>query len=178
MTQFDPANVDSVPPEPNAEPAKALVRIDAFRDLVRDRAHALLDLATYLVAMRPSEALFARTLLGNLMFQSAQLVELLDEYGARRNAAWSGFRVLTSTIKLFARISYGLAHLSYVLPGYRLLPVQGDFFAATLGQLRFVNHIIETAAERLLGEAKLLEVLVDATQAAPLDFHEVLLPRS
>ncbi len=159
----------------DAMPDAVIVRDEEFRDLVSDRARTLIDLARYLAANRDAELILTRTLLGNLMFQSAQLVELLDECGARQNAYWCRFRVLASTIKQFARISYGLAHLRHALPGYRLRPVDGDFAAATLYQLVFVNRVVKNAATELLNEAILVGMLIDARAPTAVDFPEQLL---
>jgi hypothetical protein len=165
----DPRDIESKP-----EPGETLVGDEEFRDLVRLRARALLDLTDYLSLNHPSRVIFARTLLGNLMFQSAQLVELLDEYGARQNSFWCRFRALASSTRLFARVSYALTHLRHALPGYRLEPVDGDLAGATLGQLFFVNGVLEDVAESLLKEAKQVGVLGEVQPPSSIDFSEHL----
>jgi hypothetical protein len=152
-----------------------IIRDEDLRDLVGQRAQTLLGLARHVLVNRDSEAILARTLLGSLMFESAQLVELLDAFGARHNAYWCRFRVLASTIKQFARICYELAHLRHALPDYRLRPVDGDFAAATLRELASVNRVVKNAAAQLLGEANAVGVSADSRPTTLVDSPERVL---
>lgn len=165
----DPEDIGS-----GGQSVETIVRDEEFRALVRVRARTLLDLTDYLSLNHPSRVIFTRTLLGHLMYQSSQLVELLDEYGARQNSVWCRFRALASTVRLFARVSYALAHLRHALPTYRLLPVDGDFAAATVSQLFFMDGVVEDAAADLQEEAKVVGVLGDVQAPTSIDFTEQL----
>ncbi len=152
-----------------------IIRDEALCEFVRDRARTLLGLARYLDTNRDAEPILARTLLGSLMFEAAQLVELLDAFGAGHNAYWCRFRVLTSTIKQFARICYGLAHLKHALPGYRLRPVDGDFATATRRELISANQVVKNAATQLLSEAIAVGVSAGSRLPTAVDFSEHVL---
>jgi len=84
---------------------------EQFHDLVRGRIRPLLELAHRLTAICGGELALTRPLSGRLLLESGRMEELLDEYGASHNRRWSRFRALTATLRNFARIGQGLAHL-------------------------------------------------------------------
>lgn len=145
----------------------------SFCNLVANRAVVLLRAATYL-RHRVSSARLTRPLMGELLFQSRQLEELLDEYGARHNRRWWRFRALTATIKLFACVSYTLLHIRHVLPSYRLLPIERDFVGATEHAILSAGGVIRDASTHLVEEAKRLEVLQATAAFWPVHYREQL----
>lgn len=125
----------------------------AFRELISKRAYPLLQLAHHLHTRAESERELTRPLLGDLLFQSTQLEELLDAYGARNNRQWCRLRALTAAIKLFSGAGYRLLHIYHALPGYYLLPIDADFPKATQQTLTFINHVLAQAAAHILSQA-------------------------
>ncbi len=144
-----------------------------FGELVANRAVVLLHAVAYL-ERRAGRAAFTRPLLGDLLFQSRQLEELLDEYGARHNRRWWRFRALIATIKLFAQVSYTLLHIRHVLPSYRLLPIERDFVGATEHAILSSGGVIEEAATHLTEEAKRLQVCRPTSAFWPVHYSEQL----
>jgi hypothetical protein len=135
-----------------------LIDDSEFRALVNGRASALLDVAGRLGAADLEETgqalgLLTRPLLAVVLSQASQLEELLDAYGAHRNERWRGFRSVVAAMKLFARVHYGLVHLTHGTPSYHLLPVEGDLSAALLATRRFTARVLQTASRRLLAAA-------------------------
>lgn len=144
-----------------------------FGDLVAKRAALLLEALAYL-QYRAGESGLTRPLLGDLLFQSRQLEELLDEYGARHNQRWWRFRALIATIKLFACVSYTLLHIRHVLPSYRLLPIERDFVGATEHALLSAGGVVEEAARQLMQEVERLEIPRPSARFWPLHYSEQL----
>lgn len=157
----------------NQSPTTGFFDEPIFRDLVAKRAALLLEAADYL-GHQVGRAGLTRPLLGELLFQSRQLEELLDEYGARHNQRWWRFRALIATIKLFACVSYTLLHIHHVLPSYRLLPIKRDFVGATAHALLSAGGVVEEAARLFVEEAERLGVPMPAQRCRPVHYSEQL----
>ena len=103
------------------------ISYEDFRHLIASRSIALLRVSSFLEVHGHSHRILTRPLVGELLFQSTQLEELLDSYGARNNSRWERFRSLTAAIKLFSYVSYELLHIQHSIPAYRLLDIGEDF---------------------------------------------------
>jgi hypothetical protein len=159
-----------------SEPLLPLISDEQFRELLRARSRPLLELAARLTALPSGEASLSlplpRPLIGRLLLESGQMEALLDEYGARDNRHWSGFRALVAALRNFARVGRSLAHLQTRLPAYRLLPVDGDFPAATGDRWHVVGRVVVELAASLLEEAQRLGVRLPSIAPAADDFAE------
>lgn len=109
------------------------------------------------------------------MFQSTQLEELLDAYGARNNSRWERFRSLTAAIKLFSYVSYELLHIQHSIPAYRLLDIGEDFEKHTVDAIAFTKSVLVEATHRLLEEARNLQLTVPAIDL-PEEYYSEKLP--
>jgi hypothetical protein len=144
-----------------------------FHSLIARRAVPLLRLAYYLSSSVDNNIPLTRPLLGDVLSQSTQLEELFDSYGARNNRRWYQLRACTATLKLFSNISYRLLHIHHGLPRYQLLPVEGDFDAATQQTLNFSNDVLRETAKRFLEQAAKLD-LPDTGNNLLTDYREDL----
>jgi hypothetical protein len=132
-----------------------IIEDSELRDVVNDRAGALLDVAGRLAEADPADAeqvlgILSRPFLTVVLSQASEVEELLDAYGALRNERWRGFRTVVAALKLFGRVHYWLVHLSHAVPHYQLLPVEGDLGAALLQARRFTARVLQTASRRLV----------------------------
>jgi len=157
-------------------PTGGSIAAGVFRDLIARRARPMFRIVSYLLKHKPFGTVLTRPLLGDLLSQSTQLEELLDAYGARNNRRWCQFRALTAAIKLFAGVSYELLHIQYVLPTYRLLPIDRDFAAATRQAIAFASGVLEAAALRLFEQAAQMGVPVPVAELQAIDYGEQLPP--
>jgi hypothetical protein len=145
-----------------------------FKDFIGRRGRRLLSCAKYLSKCKTGNGVITRPLLGDLLSQSAQVEELLDEYCAGINCQWCGFRSLTAAIKGFSDISYELLHIRSVLPGYNLLPIGRDFVEATNNILQFTTEILIKAVQQILIKAEQLGVHFDEEELTEQSFLEAL----
>ncbi len=165
---IDPEVIVPPPPPPVDE--------QAFHDLVQKRGAKLLEVALYVERCAMQETVMTRPLLGILLAESAQLVELLDAYGCRNNCQWHNFRHLVAALKLYARLGYTLLHLHHSIDLYRLLPVEGDIHSAARDALCFCGTILEQLSCRLHTEAKMLSIDTPDHKLKTEDFKEDLPP--
>lgn len=145
-----------------------------FRDLIAERVEELLTLAHYLCGGQAKECPLTRPLLGKFIAESTRVEEFLDAYGARNNQLWHVFRSRVATIKCFATAGYELLHILYTVPLYRLLPIEGDFSAATAGAIEFTGDVILRACSRLTDEAARLGLDCGATTPSEQYYREHL----
>ncbi|MCD6365146.1 MAG: hypothetical protein J7M14_04650, partial [Planctomycetes bacterium] len=124
-----------------------------FSDLIAHRAEELLTLAGSLCGVDAGQCRLTRPLLGRFLAESSQVEEVLDAYGARNNRRWHVFRFRVAAIKCFAGATYELLHIKHTIPLYRLLPIEGDFTAATQGAIDFTSDVLLRACGRLTDEA-------------------------
>ena len=121
------------------------ISYEDFHHLIARRSGALFRVSSFLVAhSHYSHKILTRPLLGELLFQSTLLEELLDAYGARNNLLWERFRSLIAAIKLFSYVSYELLHIQHSIPAYRLLPVEEDFEKCTAETIGFTEDILRS----------------------------------
>ncbi len=145
-----------------------------FVDLVSNRTRILYNYCRYLVEHETPEKIMNRPFFGITLSQSVQLEELLDAYGASNNQKWSKFRSLVATIKRFSEISYELLHISYGIPGYKLLDVGRNFEAETNTVLEFTRRTIHRAAANFVSHCALLGVKCEYTELKDSNLIEVL----
>ncbi len=115
--------------------------------------------------------LLTKPVLALIRSDSAQTEELLDAYGALKNARWRPFRSAIAAMKLFAGVEYSLVHLTRALPRYRLLSEQGDLAAALPRARRFTVVVLRSASRRLTEIASSLGLT-----ARPVDLERERLP--
>jgi len=151
------------------------ISYEEFQHLIAQRSGALLRASSFLVAYGQSPKILTRPLLGELLFQSTQLEELLDAYGARTNSLWEQFRSLVAAIKLFSYVSYELLHIQHSIPAYRLLDIGEDFEKHTVEAIAFTESILVEAARRLLEEAERLHLPVPEIDL-PEEYYSERLP--
>jgi hypothetical protein len=106
----------------------------------------------------PVVGVLTRPFLGAMLSQSAQVEELLDAFGARRNREWRPLRGLVATTKLFSDVHYILLHILHALPSYSLRSYASQLAEATNETLTFTGNAIYRVAEQLLAEAKQREL--------------------
>lgn len=155
--------------------ASATLTDKEFEDLISKRARKLLGLAKYLSQCKSREEIESRPLMGALLSQSTQIEEFLDAYGAGSNCRWCALRALTAAIKHFSDASYELLHIRYGLPEYRLLPIEGDFLAATNDTLRFTTDVLIKVADKILAKAGELDLPLP-DNGRDRSYHEELPP--
>jgi len=143
-----------------------------FHNLIFEWSADLLGVLNCLVADEAPRERMDRPLLGRILAQSTQLVELLDKYGAQNNRKWHPLRLLTSTVKRFADVSCELRHIQSVLPSYRLLPIGHDFIGATDEALVFCTGVILRTGSRMLREAGELSLEIPADVDIDTTVHE------
>lgn len=151
------------------------ISYEDFRHLIASRSIALLRVSSFLEVHGHSHRILTRPLVGELLFQSTQLEELLDSYGARNNSRWERFRSLTAAIKLFSYVSYELLHIQHSIPAYRLLDIGEDFAQRTAETIDFTEAILVEATRRLLVEARALGLPVHAVDL-PREYYSERLP--
>lgn len=149
-----------------------------FARLIATRAHKLLQINHYLLIHHPNSSLVTRPLAADLLSQAAQMEELLDAYGARKNRQWSRLRSLIATLKLFADVSYKLLHIKHSLPHYRLLPIDRDFAAATAESLELTHQVLLQAVRWIFTQASRLNLTLptDESLQQEFDYAEPLPP--
>jgi len=143
---------------PQLPPAVPLMSNADFRALANPRSRELLRLAQYLDRRHWKSSALTRPLLGEIFHQATYLEELLDAYGARYNERWRPYRATMAAAKLFAGVNYVLLHIQHSLPAYRLLPVEGDFVAATAEAVEFSGQVLLRIGRRMLLQARQLEL--------------------
>jgi len=151
------------------------ISYEGFQHLIARRSGALFRASGFLVAHGQSPQILTRPLLGELLFQSTQLEELLDAYGARNNSKWERFRSLIAAIKLFSYVSYELLHIQHSIPAYRLLDIGEDFEKHTVDAIAFTESILVEATRRLLDEARTLHLPVPEVDL-PEEYYSEKLP--
>ncbi len=156
------------------EAAPTPIAPDVFFALISGRVQSLLALAVFLDGRTETVFRPTRPLAGALLSEAAQIVELLDAYGARNNQQWHQFRQLVATLKTFADAAYKLLHIIHSHPSYRLLPVKGDFAAESERALDFCARVIRNVAERLLLESRRQEIPASGAPRAAGEFVEDL----
>ena len=138
------------------------VEPEVFRSLIQRRAGRLLAIAEILQRSSGNDqsvvSTLTRPLVGEMFSQSAQVEELLDAYGARRNREWRPFRGLVATAKLFSEVHYILSHIRHALPSYRLRNIGRKLLEATTTTLNLTGNAILQVNLRLLAEAGELKV--------------------
>ncbi len=147
---------------------------DAFHGLMAGRSQRLLGLVRFLASRPLDEQLLTRPLLGSLVAQAAQVKELLDTYGAVHNRRWHAYRQHADALVLFADTGYKLLHLRHSMGNYHLLPVEGDFPAATEEGLRFVANVLMLVSARMTEEAERLELPLPRRDPGAGEFAERL----
>ncbi len=157
-------------------PSLLLVDDAEFGAAVNARAGALLHVATRIGAADLIDAdseleALTKPVLALIRSDAVQTEELLDAYGALKNARWRPFRSVIAAIKLFAGVQYSLVHLTRALPRYRLLSEEADVTAALLRVRRFTFVVLRTACRRLAEIAPSLELMPRA-----VDLHGEILP--
>lgn len=152
--------------------------IDAreFHILIARRSQPLLSLAGYLDEHPSQEDRMMRPFVGKLLSEAAQLVELLDAYGATNNRRWRRYRFLVATAKRFADARYELLHIQHVYPSYHLLPIEKDFGEATARALAFTGEVLWTVGSRILDEARWLALPIPEYRPLADQFAERLPP--
>lgn len=143
-----------------------------FEELIASRTERYFQAVRYLKNHAGDTSFVTRPLLGELLSQATQIEELLDSYGARNNCRWARFRSLTAAIKLFSNVSYELLHIQHSIPAYRLLQVKQDFAKRTDQTLNFAESILIEAANRLIAEAKKLNLPIPKIPKAEHFFDE------
>ena len=158
--------------------ASAAVPIDPgeFHLLIVRRSQPVLRLANYLAQHPSQEECMTRPFVGELLSKAAQLVELLDAYGARNNRRWRRYRFLVATAKRFADARYELLHVEHVYPSYDLLPIEKDFGQATTRALAFTGDVLWTVGTRILDEARWLALPIPDDRPGSQQFAEHLPP--
>jgi hypothetical protein len=153
-----------------------LLRIepDLFQRVLSRRTGKLLVLARHLELRQMGAGDLTRPLLGQILLEASMAGELLDAYHARSNRRWSPFREVVSSAKLFADACYKLLHLRHAKPGYRLLPVTGDFDAATGEAIVFAGDVLMLVATRVVELARERGLEVPRDAPAPNTFAEDL----
>ena len=147
-----------------------------FRELIAKRALTLLGLTKHISQCKSTKDIMIRPLIGDLLSQSTQIEEFLDNYGAGNNCQWCAFRSLTAAIKHFSDVSYELLHIRYSLPAYRLLPIEQDFAQATEDTLEFTGSVLQQAAKQMLGKARQLDLPVPSQRLREEFYVEKLPP--
>ncbi len=149
-----------------------------FAELIATRAQKLFKINHYLLVHCPNSSMLTRPLAADLFSQAAQMEELLDAYGARKNRQWSRLRSLIATLKLFADVGYKLLHIKYSLPHYRLLPIERDFAAATTESLERTHEVVLRAARWIFTQASRLNLALptDESLHREFDYAEPLPP--
>lgn len=146
-----------------------IVEQEVFRNLMERRAGRLLAMAKTLQRAasndQPVVSTLTRPFVGAMLSQSAQVEELLDAYGARRNREWRPFRGLVATAKLFSDVHYMLLHIRHALPSYRLQKIETELSEATAVTLNFTGNAILRASVQLLAEAGELGLTSQALHA-------------
>lgn len=137
-----------------------------FHQFIQDRMTRLLALSRYL-ERQPLDCLMTRPLLGEVLSQCTQLVEVFDSFGARNNRQWHYMRHLMSAGKLFSHVGYMLLHVRHSFAAYKLLPAGVDVAAATARALQFNSNIILCLASEVVREAQRLRLTLP--EALPLD---------
>lgn len=147
-----------------------------FRELIAKRARTLLGLTRHISEFKSTKDIMIRPLIGALLWQSTQIEEFLDEYGAGGNCQWCAFRSLTAAIKHFSDVSYELLHIRYSLPTYRLLPIKKDFAQATENTLEFTGGVLQQAAKKMLTKAEQLDLPIPTLRLNEEFYNEELPP--
>jgi len=149
---------------------------DEFHGLISERSADLLAVMNCLAVKESPRGLMDRPLLGRILAQSTQLVELLDRYGAQHNHKWHALRRLMSTVKRFSDVSCELRHIQSSLPSYRLLPIGYDFTGATDEALIFCTEVTLRAGRQMLREAGGLSLDIPPDVDIDPAVHESLPP--
>ena len=162
------------PPTTDAQHGTGILSLEAFRALIARRGEGILALAIELARQNDPLATLTRPFLGQLLSQTMQLRELLDAYGAGMNKTWHRYRSLVSSGNRFGGVHYLLKHIRYAIPGYRLLPVEGDFATATEQALLFTGSVLTRMAHALVAQAEQLGLPQPSESPHVEQYSEVL----
>lgn len=124
----------------------------------------LFRLCRYVIKSHNDEELVQRTPLGVYIQETRRLEEMLDAYGAKHNSHWGPFRSVVAAGKFASDVLYKLLHLKYSAPFYRLLPVDGDFLAATDQAVAECVDILTTVSKALIDISSAMNLDVPADE--------------
>lgn len=116
----------------------------AFAGLIRCKSESFFQFCRYIIACQETGDLVERTPLGIYIQETRRLEELLDAYGAKRNAHWAPFRTIIAAAKFASDALYKSLHLKYALPFYRVKEVEGQ---CSIDLDRAVREFATTLAE-------------------------------
>ncbi|MHC4873344.1 MAG: HPr family phosphocarrier protein [Planctomycetota bacterium] len=155
---------------------ESITRIDddTFLSFINKRSKNILSLCYFLETLAMGRKPLTRPLLGSLISEAAMLEEVLDAYGARNNRNWYPFRHLIAATKLFADLAYKVLHIQHSVENYCLPEVEGNMKKETDEALIMVGNVIMIIAERLMREAKKLNMSNVETFYDSEKFNETL----
>ena len=153
-----------------AQRKKGLVAGEEFASLITSKGRSLMTLIRE-AEKRNGGFDYTRPFLGRLNLESRIIEEILDEYGARHNESWYGFRRSIAAVKAFSQIVHNISHIHASFPCYKILSVKEDFMAATEDSLSICTAALKQAMEVLLKEAEEHRL---ASGVVSQDFSEAL----
>lgn len=106
-----------------------IIKDEELAPLIQNELRDFVSLSSVITGLTPET--IPRHLIGRLLLEASKCEELLDAYGASRNEYWAPVRMAVAVAKAFSRVTYNLFHVAFAAEGYKLLPVEGDFVAAT-----------------------------------------------
>lgn len=149
-----------------------VVSNDQFKDLIYHDARDLISLSVALKDMKAEE--LNRPFLGRLNMESGKCEELFDAYGIKNNQHWYPLRKAVAVLKSLTQVIYNLLHLKYTAPYYRLLQVEGDFFAATDETIARLHEIFHPSIDRFCTYLDENDLLRDVRPLEEYGFREMV----
>ena len=136
----------------DSQHSDGIVGEQAFYIFITSKTRSLVTLLQE-AEKRNGGFIFTRPFLGRLNLESRIIEEVLDEYGARHNRAWFGFRRCIAGVKAFSQIVHNVSHINASFSCYKILSVKEDFSAATAKILQECTAALRRAMDELLAEA-------------------------
>jgi len=142
---------------------------DGFRDTIKACSAEMLSLCHDALHAPEDEIFASRRFALRLGFEAAQIEEILDTYGAKKNTGWCLFRSHIAAVRSFSEAISEMLLISEMIPRYRLMVIEGDFQNDTLRQISVLIAILARAAQGIIDEAARLGLSPQNEQPEPQD---------
>jgi len=127
-----------------------IISEEEFLPLIQHASEDLLIFCNYI----NTHSEFSKKLYVNIIKESTELEDFLDEYGAINNKSWIYFRELVACIRNFSSVAYMLSHLLRRFKLYRLTKSDyTNFLKDAQKALAFFNQSLKDLFQHLQKEA-------------------------
>lgn len=154
--------------------------MDFFVEVIRERDFVvlankaiknMLNFSVYL--SKNKQVRLSRRLYVNLVKESNELEDFLDDHGARKNKTWVFFGEIIASIRNFAGTAYIISHILSRIKFYRLDSKKiTSFVKDAEGPLQFLDESLLSLFANLRQEALTLGLSIPSGRVKDLDYSE------